>query len=90
VTLFFEDKIFNPFMATGAFGIALDDFHANDRFDRGAMGAIGGATITVGPEQRPADWLSSRACGDATVGRGVEEGDGEMVSARHEHRRDGG
>ena len=48
VALFFEDKIFNPFMATGAFGIALDDFHANEAFDRAQMSAIGGATITVG------------------------------------------
>ena len=40
VTLFFEDKIFNPFMATGAFGIALDDFHASETFDRAAMGAV--------------------------------------------------
>ena len=47
VTLFFEDKIFNPFMATGAFGTALDDFHANEQFDRGPMGAVGGATIGV-------------------------------------------
>ncbi|TMG79739.1 MAG: GMC family oxidoreductase, partial [Betaproteobacteria bacterium] len=28
--------------------MALDDFHANDQFDRTAMGAIGGATINVG------------------------------------------
>ncbi len=48
VTLFFEDKIFNPFMATGAFGTILDDFHANQGFDRGPVGAIGGATIAVG------------------------------------------
>ena len=48
VALFFEDKIFNPFMATGAFGTTLDDYHANEQFDRAAMGAIGGATITVG------------------------------------------
>jgi len=48
VTLFFEDKIFNPFMATGAFGTTIDDFHANADFDRKLMGGIGGATITVG------------------------------------------
>ena len=48
VTLFFEDKIFNPFMATGAFGTVLDDFHANEAFDRTAAGAIGGATVIVG------------------------------------------
>ena len=48
VTLLFEDKIFNPFMATGAFGTVLDDFHANQAFDRGAPGVVGGATIRVG------------------------------------------
>ena len=48
VTLFFEDKIFNPFMASGAFGTTLDDFHANEQFDRAPLGALGGATISVG------------------------------------------
>jgi len=48
VTLFFEDKIFNPFMATGAFGTTIDDFHADVDFDRKLMGGLGGATITVG------------------------------------------
>jgi gluconate 2-dehydrogenase alpha chain len=48
VALFFEDKIFNPFMATGSSGTALDDFHANAAFDRGPVGAVGGATIAVG------------------------------------------
>jgi gluconate 2-dehydrogenase alpha chain len=48
VTLFFEDRYFNPFMATGAFGTVLDDFHANQAFDRGPLKAIGGATIAVG------------------------------------------
>ena len=35
VTLFFEDKIFNPFMATGASGTVLDDFHATPRSTAG-------------------------------------------------------
>jgi len=48
VALFFEDKIFNPFMATGASGTVLDDFHANTAFDRGPIGVIGGATIAAG------------------------------------------
>jgi gluconate 2-dehydrogenase alpha chain len=47
-SLFFEDKIFNPFMATGSSGTVLDDFHANAAFDRGPLGAVGGATISVG------------------------------------------
>ena len=48
IRLFFEDKIFNPFMASGAFGMALDDFHANEMFDHAQMGGVGGATIIVG------------------------------------------
>jgi gluconate 2-dehydrogenase alpha chain len=46
--LFFEDKIFNPFMASGGFGMVCDDFHANKDFDRGPVGAIGGAQMSVG------------------------------------------
>ncbi len=48
VTLFFEDKSFNPFIATGGWGTSLDDFHTNWNFDRAAHGGIGGAYITVG------------------------------------------
>jgi len=48
VTLFFEDKIFNPFMASGAFGVMLDDFHGNPSFDRAGIGAVGGATLGAG------------------------------------------
>jgi gluconate 2-dehydrogenase alpha chain len=48
VTLFFEDKIFNPFMGAGALASRIDDFHANEAFDSGKAGFIGGATIGVG------------------------------------------
>ena len=48
VTLFFEDKSFNPFIATGGWGTSIDDFHTNWGFDRSAHGGIGGAYITVG------------------------------------------
>src|SRR5215813_11535291 len=48
IRMFFEDKIFNPFMATGAFGMVLDEFHASEDFDRRMAGGIGGATIIVG------------------------------------------
>jgi gluconate 2-dehydrogenase alpha chain len=48
VTLFFEDKIFNPFMATGASGTVIDEFHANQAFDRGPLNIVGGATIATG------------------------------------------
>ncbi len=76
VRLFFEDKIFNPFMASGSFGTVLDDYHANEQFDRAQFGAVGGATIAVGqsngrpigyrpvPEGTPrwgADWKKATA-----------------------------
>jgi gluconate 2-dehydrogenase alpha chain len=45
VTLFFGDRLFNPFMAAGALGAVCDDFHANEDFDRAAAGFIGGGTV---------------------------------------------
>jgi gluconate 2-dehydrogenase alpha chain len=48
VTLFFEDKFFNPFMGAGALASRIDDFHANEAFDNGKAGFIGGSTIGVG------------------------------------------
>jgi gluconate 2-dehydrogenase alpha chain len=48
VTLFFEGKSFNPFIATGGWGTSIDDFHTNWNFDRTKHGGVGGAYITVG------------------------------------------
>jgi gluconate 2-dehydrogenase alpha chain len=48
VTLFFEGKSFNPFIATGGWGTPIDDFHTNWNFDRGPHGYVGGAYISVG------------------------------------------
>ncbi len=47
-TLFFEDRNFNPFMATGGIGTVIDDFHANWAFDRSKHGYVGGSTIGSG------------------------------------------
>ena len=41
-TLFFEDKAFNPFIATGGSDVTIDDFHTNWTFDRGPHGFVGG------------------------------------------------
>jgi len=46
--LFFEDKLFHPYFATGGIGVIIDDFHANWNFDRGPHGFIGGSTIGAG------------------------------------------
>ncbi|MGG5822950.1 GMC family oxidoreductase [Falsiroseomonas sp. HW251] len=47
-TLFYEDKFFNPFIATGSWGVNIDDFNTNWDFDRGPFNYIGGSTITAG------------------------------------------
>ncbi len=48
VTVFFEDKEINPFMAAGAHGVLIDDFNG-DNFDHGGLGFFGGAWIQAGP-----------------------------------------
>lgn len=47
-TLFFEDKLFHPYFATGGIGMTIDDFFANWDFDRAPHGFIGGSTIGAG------------------------------------------
>jgi gluconate 2-dehydrogenase alpha chain len=48
VTVFFEDKEINPFMASGAHGVLIDDFNG-DNFDHAGLGFFGGAWIQAGP-----------------------------------------
>ena len=47
-TLFFSDKIFNPFMSTGGLNMMIDDFNANWNFDRSGPQFVGGTTINGG------------------------------------------
>ena len=47
VTMFFEDKYFNPFMGAPGAQMVIDDFNA-DNFDHGGLGFVGGATIACG------------------------------------------
>lgn len=44
-TAFFEDVKFNPFAASGAFGVVADDFNS-DNFDHSKVGFVGGAGIS--------------------------------------------
>ena len=46
VTLFFEDKVFNPFLGGGGIGTAIDEF-SGDNFEHTGLGFIGGASISV-------------------------------------------
>ena len=48
VQLFFDDKIFNPFIASGALGQTAVDFNC-DGFDHGGLGFVGGAGINCIP-----------------------------------------
>ena len=44
--LFFDDKVFNPFIGAGALGMVIDDFNG-DNFDHGKLGFGGGASIST-------------------------------------------
>jgi gluconate 2-dehydrogenase alpha chain len=72
---YYEDKIFNPFIASGAIGICIDEFNG-DNFDHGNLGFVGGgymgAVMTNGrpivgvqlPKGTPAwgkDWKKAMA-----------------------------
>ncbi|MDH7797206.1 MULTISPECIES: GMC family oxidoreductase [unclassified Beijerinckia] len=46
--LFFDNKNFNPFAATGAFGQTVDDFNG-DAFDHTGLNFVGGAGINCNP-----------------------------------------
>jgi gluconate 2-dehydrogenase alpha chain len=41
VDAYFDDKIFNPFIASGSIGMCIDDFNG-DNFDHGPAGFVGG------------------------------------------------
>ncbi|MGI4813807.1 MAG: GMC family oxidoreductase [Janthinobacterium lividum] len=47
-TLFFEDKLFNPFLAAGGTSSAIDEYYTNWEFDRAKAGYIGGSVILAG------------------------------------------
>jgi gluconate 2-dehydrogenase alpha chain len=48
IQLFFDDKIFNPFIASGSLGQTADDFNC-DAFDHGGLNFVGGAGINCIP-----------------------------------------
>lgn len=48
IQLFFDDKIFNPFIASGALGQTADDFNC-DGFDHSGLNFVGGAGINCIP-----------------------------------------
>jgi gluconate 2-dehydrogenase alpha chain len=48
IDLFFDDKIFNPFISSGALAQVVDDFNG-DAFDHSKLNFVGGAGINTGP-----------------------------------------
>jgi gluconate 2-dehydrogenase alpha chain len=57
IQLFFDDKIFNPFIASGACGQTVDDFNG-DNFDHRNLNFVGGASISCQPTNgRPLTYL---------------------------------
>jgi gluconate 2-dehydrogenase alpha chain len=45
LSLFFDDKIFNPFVGAGSLGMVIDDYNG-DNFDHAKLGFVGGAGIS--------------------------------------------
>ena len=52
VSLFFEDKVFNPFMGGGGLCTAIDDYNG-DNFDHAGLGFIGGGYLVVNSRGAP-------------------------------------
>ncbi|MDB5807251.1 MAG: hypothetical protein JWN73_4573 [Betaproteobacteria bacterium] len=46
VAMFFDDKVFNPFMGGGALTTSIDDYNG-DNFDHAGLGFIGGAYLAA-------------------------------------------
>jgi gluconate 2-dehydrogenase alpha chain len=47
VSIILKDKILNPFIATGAIGMIVDEFNG-DNFDHSGLGFVGGAYLAAG------------------------------------------
>src|SRR5258708_22289640 len=52
VNLFFEDKVFNQFMAAGGMGMTIDEFNG-DNFDHSGLGFIGGGAFPAAAPRAP-------------------------------------
>jgi gluconate 2-dehydrogenase alpha chain len=78
VTLFFEDKVFNQFMAAGGLGMTIDEFNG-DNFDHGPEGFIGGGYIAL--------WTTGGRpiLQQTAVPEGTPEWGGEWKRARSEY-----
>ena len=87
VTLFFDDKSFNPFIATGGWGASIDDFHTNWNFDRDRAWRHRRSLHHRRRLARPSDLLSPAAARHAAMGLGLEARGRQVVSRIVEHQR---
>ena len=83
VGVILKDKILNPFIATGAHGMIIDDYNG-DNFDHSGLGFVGGGYMGMGQTERASDPDPSGSGGHAEVGRAVEESHGGNLQSRHE------
>jgi gluconate 2-dehydrogenase alpha chain len=60
VTVFFDDKETNPFMAAGAFGSIIDDYNS-DNFDHSGLGFIGARATPPGSPRWGKGWKQATA-----------------------------
>ncbi len=82
VGVILKDKMLNPFIATGAHGMMIDDYNG-DNFDHAGLGFVGGGYMGMGQTERPPDPDAAGAGGHAEMGRAVEEGDRRNLQSRH-------
>ncbi len=87
---FFDNRKFNfnPFIASGAIGMCIDEFNG-DNFDHGPHGFVGGGYMgQVQTGGRPIQ-TTPGAAGHAEMGSGVEERDARQLSLHRQagHRR---
>ena len=80
IGFFDKDKFnFNPFIASGAIGMCIDEFNG-DNFDHGPLGFVGGGYMGQVQTERAADRNDPRSARHAALGRGLEERGARQLS----------
>ena len=86
VGVILKDKILNPFIATGAHGMIIDDYNG-DNFDHGGLGFVGGGYMGMGQTNaRPIETRPVPA-GTPKWGAQWKKATAETYQSRHEPRR---
>ncbi len=82
VPAFFDNKIFNTFIASGAIGMCIDEFNG-DNFDHAPLWLRGRRLHRNGANQRAPDRDNPDAAGHAAMGCGLEKG-GQGQLSQHD------